>query len=551
MIADKKPMVDDFLKDLLVETKFIKGLPNPACTTFANNGVCGDIYRIFIDKKFEQVGQEILDGLYMHEAGHIIFGHMKNAQTKNSIQKMKVRAAYSKVAKRFDSREQFEKYFDKMLFNIVEDFEVNSKLFEPDDYRYMDAVVTKNKGFYPSDYDFPLGKDYNVYLNLILADPEAFFQKMKEKMQNQQGGDGESQEDDTPNPFQNDQDMQNGNGKGSGKGSGKQQNNSNGGGSGGGNDESDDKSQDGSQSRNGGNSEPQKNEEKSQNGSGNGDKKDNNSSDSGEGQSNPNQGKTSTQKNKSSGNGGKNKKPLADNWKFSKEEIETLKKEAEAHDENLIKQVIQSLEGVSHTKGRGNDNSYERINEILEIKSFESLEKYITKELMKNTKTIKRDMLYNYNRNKIGTSVLIPAVRHETLTKKATIYAIVDTSGSVDSRLVQGFTGSFRKISKKLGYGSRIIYCHTFVEADYGPKDDIRSYRGGGTRIANGIQYVRDKYNPKSQDVVYVISDFEDSMDEWNVILDTMHCKKKGILWGGDLRASQGSHLNEVLSFEI
>ena len=551
MIADKKPMVDDFLKDLLVETKFVKGLPHPACTTFTNNGVCGDIYRIFIDKKFEQVGQEILDGLYMHEAGHIIFGHMKNAQTKNSIQKMKVRAAYPKVAKRFDSREQFEKYFDKMLFNIVEDFEVNSKLFEPDDYHGLDAVITQNRGFFPSDYDFPLGKDYNVYLNLILADPDAFFQKMKEKMQNQQGGDGESQEDDTPNPFQNDEDMQNGKGNGSGKGSGKQQDNSNGGGSGGGNDESDDKSQDGSQSRAGGNSEPQKNEEKSQNGSGNGDKKDNkSSSESGEGQSNPDQGKTSTQKNKSSGKG-KGKKPLADNWKFSKEEVESLKREAEAHDENLIKQIIQSIEGVSLQRARGNDNSYEKLNEILEVKSFESLEKYITKELMKNTKTIKRDMLYNYNRNKIGTSVLIPAVRHETLTKKATIYAIVDTSGSVDSNLVKGFTGSFRKISKKLGYGSRIIYCHTFVEADYGPKDDIRPYRGGGTRIANGIQYVRDKYTPKSQDVVYVISDFEDSMDEWNMVLDTMHCKKKGILWGGDLRASQGVHLDEVLSFEI
>ena len=546
MITDKKPLVDDFLKDLLVEIKDVKGLPAPACTTFSNNGVCGDIYRIFIDEKFKNASQEVRDGLYMHEAGHIIFGHMKNAQTKNSIQKMKVRAAYPKVAKRFDSREQFEKYFDKMLFNIVEDFEVNSKLFEPNDYHELDAIVTKNKGFFPGDYGFPLAKDYNVYLNLILADPEAFFQRMKENMQD--GGSGEDEyENDAPNPFQNDEDMQNGKGKGKGKGSGKSQKSDDPSeGEGDGDGEDNDSQSSGSQSK-GGSGNDKNHEQKEQNGSGSGNKKDSKETESNEGEGNSNEGKTSVNKNKKSG---RSKKPLADNWKFSKEEIESLKQEAEAHDEELIKKIVNALNGASHCKQRGNDNSFERVNEILEIKSFESLEKYITKELMKNTKSVKRDMLYNYNRNKIGTSVLIPAVRHETLTKKATIYAIVDTSGSVDNRLVQGFTGSFRKISKKLGYGSRIIYCHTMVEADYGPKDDIRPYRGGGTRIANGIQYVHEKYNPKAQDVVYVISDFEDSMNEWNMVLDRMHCKKKGILWGGDLRAAQGNHLDEVLAFE-
>lgn len=520
MITDKKSMVDDFLKDLLVQVKYAKGLPAPACCSFAKNEVCGDIYRIYIDKKYEKAGQDIEDGLYMHEAGHIIFGHLKNSATKNSIQKMKVRAAYPKVAKRFDSKEQFEKYFDKMLFNIVEDFEVNSKLFTEEDYHEFDKIVSHGGGFFPSDYDLPIGKDYNVYLNLILADPEAFFKKMKEKMQEQDGnGEGESMADDTPDPFQNDKDSQSKSGSGEGNRKSEKQENKQG------SEEGDSKDSKKKSSSGDGNS------------SGNGEKESEKS----------NQGKTSTQKNKTQ----KNKSPLAENWKFSKKEIESLKQEAVAHDDNLITQAVQKLENVQNTHNRGTGADFERINEIIEVKSFESLEKYITKELMKNTKTIKRDMLYNYNRNKIGTSVLIPAVRHETLTKKATIYAIVDTSGSVDSRLVQGFTGSFRKISKKLGYGSRIIYCHTFVEADYGPKDDIRPYRGGGTRIATGIQYVRDKYNPKSQDVVYVISDFEDSMDEWNVILDTMHCKKKGILWGGDLRASQGSHLNEVLSFEI
>lgn len=520
MITDKKSMVDDFLKDLLVQVKYAKGLPAPACCSFAKNEVCGDIYRIFIDKKYEKAGQDIEDGLYMHEAGHIIFGHLKNSATKNSIQKMKVRAAYPKVAKRFDSQEQFEKYFDKMLFNIVEDFEVNSKLFTEEDYHEFDKIITNGGGFFPSDYDLPIGKDYNVYLNLILADPEAFFKKMKEKMQEQESeGGGESMADDTPDPFQNDKDNQNKSGSGEGNRKSEKQENKQGSG------EDDSKDSKKKSSSGDGNS------------SGNGEKEPEKS----------NQGKTSTQKNKTQ----KNKSPLADNWKFSKKEIESLKQEAAAHDGDLIKQAVQKLENVQNTHNRGTGTEFEKLNEIIEVKSFDSLEKYITKELMKNTKTIKRDMLYNYNRNKIGTSVLIPAVRNETLTKKATIYAIVDTSGSVDRQLVQGFTGSFRKISKKLGYGSRVIYCNSRVEADYGPKDDIRPFTGGGTDIAEGIKYVKEKYNPKSKDVVYVISDFEDNMDSWNSVLDTMNCKKKGILWGNMQEISQEAHLDEVLSFEM
>lgn len=473
MITEKLPQVNDFLKDLLFETKYADGLPAPACTVFSNNGTCGDIYRIFIDNKFKGGPQEVCDGLFMHEAGHIIFGHMKNMNTKNSIAKMKIRAAYPKVAKRFDSAEQFEKYFDKILFNIVEDFEVNSKLFTPEAYKELDTAVSQGRGFYPSDYDFPLGKSYNIYLNLILADPEKFFEKMKENMQNS-GSDGESSDNDAPDPF--------------------------------------------------------KNENSSSNES--------------------NKEELDTEKSKNNSNSKSNKKPLVSNWKFSKEEIESLKQESKAHDEQIIKAVVDKLTNVSNSKERGNSGSSEKINEILEIKSFELLEKYIMKELTKNTKTVKRDMLHNYNRNKIGTSVLIPAVRNEKLTKKATIYAIVDTSGSVDSQLVQGFTGSFRKISKRLGYGSRIIYCNTQVEADYGIKDKIKPFRGGGTQIANGIEYVNKKYNPKTSDVVYIISDFEDSMDEWNEVLDKMHCKKKGILWGGDTEASNRNHLDEVLSFK-
>ena len=40
-------------------------------------------------------------------------------------------------------------------------------------------------------------------------------------------------------------------------------------------------------------------------------------------------------------------------------------------------------------------------------------------------------------------------------------------------------------------------------------------------------------------------------MDSWNSVLDTMNCKKKGILWGNMREIAQEAHLDEVLSFEM
>lgn len=548
MTFSKAAQVDDFLKDLLYEVKKIdtKGLPGPAMTMRGSSDVCGDIYRIYVGKQFPE---DVQQGLFIHEAGHIIFGHMKNHNLKNSINKMKVKAAYPKVSKRFKDAAEFEKYFDKFIDNVCSDFEVNSKLMTYDEWNYLDKTITNGKGggFHPSDYGYPEGLDYNSYINLFLSDPESFFQKMKEKMQNSQGGDGESSgQDDTPDPFQNDPDMQNQNGNGKGNGQGQSGNN-----------------QKNQQNNNSSGNGQQKDSQQSQNGNGGGsgqqqDNQQNNKSDgkgSGTGKNKSVDTKKKKSENGGSGNNGEKSK-LPDNWIFSKNELEKLEKEVNSHDEDQIKQALKTIGEIAAKLGKSKGYGTEAEEIPLEIcLSFGELEKKIQKNLTNKETFCKRDIMYNYNRNRTGTSVLVPAVRKESRYKKATIYTIVDISGSVDSELVAAFAQSFRKIAKKLGAGSRIIFCNEQVKADFGQKDQIRAFAGGGTEIANGIAYVKKNYNPTGSDVVYIVSDFEDSMERWNDVLDTMNCKKKGIIWSDDEESMkkmiQDSHLETITGFMV
>ena len=82
MISDKLPQVNDFMKDILFTKTIIPNLPAPAMTSRTQNSTCGEIFKIYIDKKYIEYGQEVVDTLFMHEAGHIIFGHMKRRISK-------------------------------------------------------------------------------------------------------------------------------------------------------------------------------------------------------------------------------------------------------------------------------------------------------------------------------------------------------------------------------------------------------------------------------------------------------------------------------------
>lgn len=209
--------VQQKINNLVHETKYFHENKQMTSFVLVRNGLCGEIYKIFVNDG----DPELTAFMEAHEIGHIIYGHVKNNSIKNAINKIKVKAAYNKVQQHFSNADDFYTYFERMLNNIVLDMEVNGKLFteEEQDFRELHKARLFNgtdehtMNCWAPAYGFPNGLDANAYLTLILADPEKFFEKLKDQMN---GQDGEGQQGE-------------GEGEGQGSGDGDGSSNSNGG----------------------------------------------------------------------------------------------------------------------------------------------------------------------------------------------------------------------------------------------------------------------------------------------------------------------------------
>lgn len=153
-------------------------------------------------------------------------------------------------------------------------------------------------------------------------------------------------------------------------------------------------------------------------------------------------------------------------------------------------------------------------------------------EIMKNVRnkvikiTNKRDKMRLYNRG------IIKDVLHTVISQKVNmsldpkLVFLIDVSGSMDTRLIKRVlkTISFDlyKLNRSLEYD--IIAWSTELEKhirDVKPKSklpDIPS--GGGTRMAKGIKYFSENYDKNA--ILVLISDFEDDLDEWHEVEDSM-----------------------------
>lgn len=144
----------------------------------------GDIYKIFVNS----ADKELEKCLLMHECGHIIFNHVDNTEKKTLGVASRIRSRFEQYKEWFDNEDSFFEYFKNYLFNVVEDFEVNSKLFTRDEFesfcvRLQDLLNDSNaRGMWPEDYGYPIGKTWREYLAYILDNLEPFLQKTKNKL---------------------------------------------------------------------------------------------------------------------------------------------------------------------------------------------------------------------------------------------------------------------------------------------------------------------------------------------------------------------------------
>ena len=137
-----------------------------------------------------------------------------------------------------------------------------------------------------------------------------------------------------------------------------------------------------------------------------------------------------------------------------------------------------------------------------------------------------KDNMRNYNRG-IIRSVIAPTItRKVTVCNEPKIVFLIDISGSMNTSLIDRclstISNSLKKMSRGLKYD--IITWNTGLGEhikDIDPRHPITTVSyGGGTSIAKGIKYFKDNYVPEA--VLVIISDFEDYLEEWNSVEETM-----------------------------
>lgn len=438
-------------------------------------GMCGEVYKIFVNDK----NPELTAFMEAHEIGHILFGHVNNENTRDAINKIKIKAAFEKVKKHFENPEEFWDFFQRTLNNIVLDMEVNGKLFTEEEQKHREQQKAKTFGYvlpengmgcWAPAYGFPNGLDASTYLNLILQNPEKFMEDMKNNYMGSGDGDGE--------------------------GEGEEGDESNGQGSGGSNSK---------QSKNG--------KGKSKSG-GDGDKD------------------NDDKKNKGKGSG---KDRSA--WKFTKEELENMLAalEADSQDEakeeqNAAMDAADEMSATNHQCGHGAIGNDEVVGKASSSKELEEMMKgLITRANVKQ----RRNMMYYYNRRKFGTNMLIPKITSEVRRDNMTLYVLLDVSGSISQTVVSKFIGMFQKISKSLNKKCHLILWSDNLMGDYDIKNiPSRVHTGGGTTMYRGIDYIVSKYKPGGKDALVMVSDYEDSMNTWIDSIRKAHLNNfYGIQW--------------------
>ena len=533
--APKNPASYDEVKGILNRTphKMLTFSKQPGdapayATRSSNFGTTG-IYNIYVNPDYEKS----YDGLLLHEVGHIIFGHLQSNAFNEKTFEMKLKFAWSRIRKlitvgddiKLSEKEIQDIYINKVkqiMLNYAMDYEVNSKLFTPEEWKeqaqkfesdwmkiqyeddniseedYEEAFNLKKNdptkklvsALWPEDVGFPLKLQFTQYVDLMLRDPEKFFEKLLLiNPPPMSGGNGGDQDDNLQN--------QNGNSKG------KIKSNSN------------------------GNSKKNKNQQSSQG----------NSSDQPDSED-----EKSDEQSGGNGKGSKGKESNGSaSGKMSLADIDRLAKEAEDMDEEAMKKVTEAAqEDGDDDFGSSNedDTSYSpfgtggKRSAIIDVKDTHALENELLKAVYNKTvMNTRQDPVYYYNRKKYNSNVMISRSREEQLWRPGNIVLLVDCSGSINDVAIGAMVKTIRHIAKKCGPKSRIIWWDTALEGDYPLNADKGPKGYGGTNIAKGIKYIRQHYLRQSNDKLVIISDYADSLTHWYDEVKKIKNDVVGLCW--------------------
>lgn len=387
--------------------------PSVAYTYSRTDSLKGTVYRIFVNSK----DRELAEYLYLHECGHIIFGHAKDMELRmDRFLSIKMEIAYRKIARYFPNYEEYLKVFKNAVFNIVMDFEVNSRLYTPEEWTFMNrrlsAFLGKEvTGMWPQDYGYAPDLTWNEYLTQILLNPENFMKHFYEYLKQESGEGEEETEEDT-------------------------------------------KEQD----------------------------------------------------------------------KLSEKQLKKLREIENLHEKGSFRNE-RKMSGNSTLERYVKEQSLDIYTDTAQL--FKKLTSVLDVKTRKNSR---QDTLYNYNRRKYNTGVLIKKQRQEEVLNPGKLFVLFDVSGSVDLKLVNGLIRTFREEAEHYRE-TRFISWNVDLVQEWGIKENLNLKFGGGTDIASGIFYLNRKYKPGPRDLVFVISDFYDDLQKWQTELKKVKAHKYGVNW--------------------
>ena len=186
--------------------------------------------------------------------------------------------------------------------------------------------------------------------------------------------------------------------------------------------------------------------------------------------------------------------------------------------------------------GCGKDGSPDNLREVDQMvdevdMALKEVIRHVKHRVIKHTDV--KDIMRLYNRG-IQRKVIVPSITQKVeLSVDPKLVFLIDVSGSMNTELVDRVLKTIAKSLNKLNRGLRydIITWSTRLgehRKDLDPKKPIKRIScGGGTDMAAGMVYFKNNYDKNA--ILILISDFEDSLEEWHRVESNM----KGYLMYG------------------
>ncbi|MDR1257289.1 MAG: VWA domain-containing protein [Spirochaetaceae bacterium] len=124
------------------------------------------------------------------------------------------------------------------------------------------------------------------------------------------------------------------------------------------------------------------------------------------------------------------------------------------------------------------------------------------------------DMLYNINRNKYGTDVLIPRRFRVADKRLAAVCVLLDVSGSVPTAFLERVVGAIIRAEGYFNKEKSRLVCWSDSLCSDMPLAGLRKFTaGGGTVLSAGIEYCKRYLDGEA--AFFIVSDFQDDLAGW------------------------------------